>query len=582
MPSAMPLINAPRLVIQLYSRPLAHQLNVFTLMTVPQRTIADLIHREPRWWNNRGILILNICLILPLLSSTLNGLDSSMINGLQILPGWQAYFDTPQGMNLGLVNSASGIGILSGTPFSPYASDLLGRRATMFIGAIIILAGVLTQASATTMQVFLGGRALSGFGIAFTVNAAPLLISELSYPTHRGKMTSLYNSMWYSGSIISAWICLGAYDDAGMSPWSWRIPTFFQAVIPVIQMVLIWFIPESPRFLMAKGLESQAARVLARYHANGGDERDPLVVFEMAQIRHALNVERELASGKSYLRCFSTPGNRQRMFTIIWIAIFSQWSGNGLVSYYINTVLNGVGITTTRTKAAINGSLQIFNLASALLGTMLADKLGRRKLFLISNIGMLIAFSMWTVTTALFSQGGHVAAARATVPLIFIYYFFYDFAYTSMLVLYTLEILPYNIRAKGLAIMSFFVYSTNAFNSLVNPWALNTMGWKYYIFYCGLLTFELLFVIVYIVETRGRTLEETATWFDNVKVRRGIMERSGEVAMTLARMSPPLYPGLQEGRGVVESLSSPSQTHLESQSEESAEVTTSVHEHCMY
>jgi hypothetical protein len=100
-------------------------------------------------------------------------------------------------------------------------------------------------------------------------------------------------------------------------------------------------------------------RVLAQYHANGGDERDPLVTFEMAQIRHALNLERQFAFGKSYLRCFSTPGNRQRMFTIIWIAVFSQWrfvqfssssmtgidtrlSGNGLVSYYINIVLDGV------------------------------------------------------------------------------------------------------------------------------------------------------------------------------------------------------------------------------------------------
>jgi MFS family permease len=327
-------------------------------MPVPQWTITDLIYQES-WWKNRAILMLNICLILPLLSSTLNGFDSSMINNLQILPGWQEYFHKPQGMKLGLVNSAHDIGILSGTPFSPYVSDLLGRRATMFIGAVIMLAGVLTQASSTTLHVFLGARVIIGLGMAFSINAAPLLISELSYPTHRGKMTSLYNSLWYSGSVISAWICLGSYDDSGTSAWSWRVPSFVQAVIPVIQMVLIWFIPESPRFLMARGLESQAARVLAQYHAHGGDEHNPLVAFEMAQIRHALNLEREFASGKSYLRCFSTPGNRQRMFTIIWIAIFSQWSGNGLVSYYINTVLDGVGITQTRTKAAINGGLQV-------------------------------------------------------------------------------------------------------------------------------------------------------------------------------------------------------------------------------
>lgn len=512
--------------------------------------------------------MLNICLILPLLSSTLNGLDSSMINNLQILPGWREYFHQPQGMKLGLINCAHDIGILSATPFSPYVSDLLGRRATIFIGAAIMLAGVITQASAKTLHIFLGARVLLGLGMAFSINAAPLLISELSYPTHRGKMTSLYNSMWYSGSIISAWICLGSYDGAATSSWSWRVPSLVQAVIPVIQMVLIWFIPESPRFLMARGLESQAARVLAQCHSNGGDERNPLVSFEMAQIRHALNVEREFASGKSYLRCFSTPGNRQRMFTIIWITVFSQWSGNGLVSYYINTVLDGVGITQTRTKAAINGCLQIFNLASALVGMMMVDKLGRRKIFLISNIGMLIAFSMWTITTALFSQFKNVVAARATVLLIFIYFFFYDFAYTSMLVLYTLEILPYNIRAKGFAIMNITLYSTNAFNSLVNPVALNTIGWKYYLFYCGWLGLELVFVIVYIVETRAYTLEETAALFDGVKVRRGIVQRTGEAAMTLDRIPP--YPELRDGPGTVQTSVSASRSNFEPQSEECA------------
>ncbi|KAJ8585741.1 general substrate transporter [Rhizopogon salebrosus TDB-379] len=506
-------------------------------MTVPQCTIADIIHRGP-WWKNRGILMLNICLILPLLSSTLNGLDSSMLNGLQILPGWQEYFKFPSDKTLGLMNSAQGFGALGGTPLSPYVSDILGRRATMFIGAIFTLAGVIMQATSTTMEVFIGARVLIGIGIGFSINAAPLLIIELSYPTQRGKLTALYNSWWYSGSVISAWICMVAYDEPGSSTWSWRIPSSIQALIPVIQMVLIWFIPESPRFLVANGLESQAVHVLAQYHANGGDERDPLIMFEMAQIRHALNLERELSSGSSYLTCFATPGNRRRMFTIIAIGIFSQWSGNGLVSYYINMVLEGVGITSTRTKASINGGLQVFNLVSALMGTMFVDKLGRRKLFLISNVGMLIVFSMWTVTTAMFSVSQSTAAARATVPLIFIFYFFYDFAYTPMLISYTLEILPYNIRAKGLAIMNLAVYVTNASSSYANPLAFDAMGWKYYLIYCGWLAVELLFVVVFIVETKGCTLEETAALFDGQKIPRNIKKRSSEFPIALSRISP--------------------------------------------
>lgn len=513
-------------------------------MAISEYTIVDFIHRES-WWKNRGLLVLNICLILPLLSAALNGLDSSVLNGLQILPGWQEYFHNPQGKTLGLINSAQAIGAVSGIPFSPYMSDLLGRRATMFIGAIIVLAGVLTQALSTTVQVFIGARVLIGLGTAFSVNAAPLLISELSYPTHRGKMTSLYNSMWYLGSIISSWICLIAYDQAGASDWSWRVPVFLQAVVPVLQLVLIWFIPESPRFLAAKGLESKAARVLSQYHASGTSKCEHLVAFEMAQIRHALNIEREIASSPSYLTCFATPGNRRRMFIIVAIAIASQWSGNGLVSSYINIVLDGIGITATRTKSVINGGLQVFNFASALLGTMLVDKLGRRKLFLISNIGMLIVFCVWTVTTALFEETGSTVAVKATVPCIFLFFFFYDFAYTPMLVSYTLEILPYNIRARGLAIMVFFAYLSNAFNAFVNPWALDAMGWKYYLVYCGWLVLELLFVIVFIIETKGRTLEETAALFDGVKLSRNSLERKN--SMTLARIPQyPRPPGLDQ------------------------------------
>ena len=123
--------------------------------------------------------------------------------------------------------------------------------------------------------------------------------------------------------------------------------------------------------------ESQAARILAKYHANSGDERDPLVMFEMAQIRHALKLEREYARSTNFLSLFRTPGNRRRMRIIIAIALFSQWrydtihrcarrtyshtiySGNGLVSYYINLVLEGVGITDAGVKAEVNGGLQV-------------------------------------------------------------------------------------------------------------------------------------------------------------------------------------------------------------------------------
>ncbi|KAJ7104145.1 general substrate transporter [Mycena belliarum] len=499
---------------------------------VPDWTIVDFIHTGP-WWRNRGILWLNICLILPLLTSSANGLDSSLINGLQILPDWQEYFHYPHGRILGVINSAQSIGGLVGLPFTPYASDILGRRVALFLGSLIMLGGVALQISAWNVAMLIAARILIGFGLTFCLNAAPLLLIELAYPTQRGKITSLYNSNWYLGSIISAWICFGSsYSTASGDNWSWRAPTLVQAAIPLLQVCLIWFVPESPRFLVSKGLESKAAQVLSKYHANGATDPHPLVQFELAQIRHALRLQEEIDRGTSYFSLFGTPGNRRRMRIIIAIAMFSQWSGNGLVSYYINLVLEGVGISGTQTKAAINAGLQVFNLVVAVGASFLVDYMGRRTLFIISNSGMLFSFIVWSISEALFNSMHKAAAAKATIPIIFIFYFFYDLAYTPMLVAYTLEILPYKIRAKGFAVMNLIVFLTSAFNQFVNPWALGAIGWHYYLVYLGWLAVELVFIYFYIVETKGRTLEETAILFDGEEKRDNLAQMGGEAATT--------------------------------------------------
>lgn len=139
--------------------------------------------------------------------------------------------------------------------------------------------------------------------------------------------------------------------------------------------------------------------------------------------------------------------------------------------------------------------------------------------------GLELAFSAWTITTALYKSMHNVDAAKATIPLIFMFFFFYDLAYTPILIAYSLEILPFKVRAKGFSIMvsstfhmSYFrdvdltasvnqnltMMATIAFNQFVNPWALAAIGWRYYVFYCGWLIFELSFVIFFLVETKGR------------------------------------------------------------------------------
>jgi len=125
------------------------------------------------------------------------------------------------------------------------------------------------------------------------------------------------------------------------------------------------------------------------------------------------------------------------------------------------------------------------------------DKIGRRPLFLIATTGMLASFVIWTICSARYAIAGNKAAANGVVGMIYIYYTFYNLAWSGLLVGYTVEILPYHIRAKGMTIVWLSVDIALFFNQYVNPIALGKISWKYYIFYCVWLAFEL--VVVYIV-----------------------------------------------------------------------------------
>ena len=121
-----------------------------------------------------------------------------------------------------------------------------------------------------------------------------------------------------------------------------------------------------------------------------------------------------------------TPGNRKRMLLICAIAWFSQWSGNGLVSFYLNKVFDTIGITDPTIQLLINGILQIWNLAIAIGASFLVDRLGRRFLFLTSCVGMLVFFTLQTVCSALFAERGTQGAAHAVIAFIFLFYAFYE------------------------------------------------------------------------------------------------------------------------------------------------------------
>ncbi|KAK3677726.1 hypothetical protein LTR78_002576 [Recurvomyces mirabilis] len=482
-------------------------------MDRPTKGTFRLAEREfpaVTWYTNKGLRNNYICLMFVVLTSATNGYDGSMVNGLQSLDVWQNYFHHPTGSMLGLFSAIMSVGSICAIPFVPYIADGLGRRYGIIIGCVIMILGVVLQSISVNFRMFIAARFFLGFGVAIAHGASPLLITELVHPQHRAIFTTIYNTTWYAGSIIAAWLTFGT-NHIG-SNWAWRVPSIIQALPSLLQLTFVWFVDESPRWMVAQGHVEKAHATLAKVHANG-DMNDEVVLIELKEIKDTIMLEKEYESN-GWMELFRTKGNRRRLLILLTLGLFSQWSGNGLASYYLSLVLKQNGITNSNTQLVINGCLQILNFIVAVGQCFVVDLFGRRTLFLVSTSGMLGAFIIWTACAGEFAKNHIASEGNTVIAMIYIYYVFYNMAWSGLLVGYGAEILPYNIRAKGLTIMFLMVDIALFFNQYVNPIALNDIEWKYYIVYCVWLAVELCVVYFFYIETRYTPLEEICKHFD--------------------------------------------------------------------
>jgi MFS family permease len=274
-------------------------------------------------------------------------------------------FHNPDGSRQGLLNAIQSVGSVCSLPIAPNLADWIGRKYSIFIGSLIVALGAGLQSGATDTGMFIAGRFFSksfrstfkslltrikvGLGSGINGIASPLLITELAHPNERGKITATYNTFYYFGSTIAAWTTYGTLQIP--SNWSWRLPSLLQVAPSAFQLCFLWFLPESPRYLISKDRQDEALDVMAKYHANG-NVHDEVIMFEFAEIREALKEEKinskgrymdlintgewlEALSNRLHLTHRAIAGNRRRLFICLCCGFFSQMSGTSLTGYYL-------------------------------------------------------------------------------------------------------------------------------------------------------------------------------------------------------------------------------------------------------
>ncbi|KAF4975807.1 hypothetical protein FDECE_18537, partial [Fusarium decemcellulare] len=477
-----------------------------------RENLQTLIRESPPWWKSPSLRKLYFFLIAPLISSTGLGFDIAMTNGLQSVDHFMNHFGNPKGADLGFYGACMSVGSIIASLCAGPLIERFGRRLPLFCGASIVVGMAIMETFATSFAMFNGGKLVIGFGTTISQVSSTVLVAELAHPKQRVSVTSIQNTGIYFGMLTGAWITYGTYSMNSL--WSWRIPCIIQAVLPLYQVAMIWFCPESPRWLISKNKTSQAREILIKYHGDGVET--DLVRSEIQEIIAGIEVDATMLkfNKQGIQSILGSKGTRHRLWIIFWVAVGSQCLGNGLVSTYLPLILDQVGLTSSKEKTIINAVLNTWNLIVALPMALVSYRIPRRVLFLASTSGVLVMFVIWTALSAQYLQTEKEGLGIGVVAVIFIFNTFYSSCWVSMVVAYPLELTTTKQRAIFGGYSSFCVSCSSFIISYVNPIGLQNLSWRYYIIQCVFNCLVLLVIWFTFVETKGYTLEETAMIFD--------------------------------------------------------------------
>ncbi|MCP4312788.1 MAG: sugar porter family MFS transporter [Bacteroidetes bacterium] len=437
------------------------------------------------------------------LGGLLFGYDWVVIGGAK--PFYEKFFDIAQSPNLqGWAMSSALIGCLAGAIISGVFSDRYGRKKLLIFSAFLFLLSAVSTGATSDFNQFILFRIVGGIGIGLASNLSPMYIAEISPASMRGKYVSLNQLTIVLGILLAQlvnWqIAQPVAPDAsdadilaswnGQMGWRWM---FWAEVIPAgMFFILMFFIPESPRWLTKNGKEDRAERILTRI---GGVD---YARNEYSIIRDSLAAD----TGKVNFSHLFEPGMKKVLLIGIVIAAFQQWCGINVIFNYAEEVFEaaGYGVSDIMLNIVVTGSA---NLVFTFVAIFTIDRIGRRALMIMGSAG-LAGIYMIMGAAYYFSISGAVLLILVVMAIAC-----YAMSLAPVTWVVISEIFPNKIRGAAMAIATVSLWLASFLLTFTFPLLNSAFGasgtfWLYGVICLG----GMLFILKKLPETKGKSLEE--------------------------------------------------------------------------
>ncbi|KAJ5626434.1 sugar transporter [Penicillium herquei] len=425
----------------------------------------------------------------------------------------------------GLVNGCLQLGALLGALSCSLIGDRLGRRKSIFLAGIMAGVGQILQCTAFSLPQLIVGRVILGLGVGQLNVTVPVWQAESSTASHRGRKVITSGIFICVGFFTSSWINFGCSKFA-LPALQWRIPLAIPALLSLLICCTIFYLPESPRWLVQKNQISCAKEALARL--NGVTSSNRHIENEIHRIQHVL----ESTSSVSILDIFR--GNSEsrlgyRFTLCIAIQTLQQLVGGSLISIYTTTIFEDNLHLEGDIPAIIAASSLTWKFLCSFIAFVAVDRLGRRSLFVVSGTGMCLCMVVMAVTNSL--PASNQAASITSATMIFLFNLFYPIGFLGGNFLYCAEIAPVRLRVAIASVSTANHWLWNFIIAMISALALSSIGWKCYLVFVATCASVPVIVLPFFPETMGRNLElidqvfsEAPTIWDIVPMARGIPE----------------------------------------------------------